>query len=314
LFFGVTYSPYSNLFFYAPDTMADRYMFVPSIGLALVAVHGWWRLAGANLARPSIDGAGAKACVGLFAVVVVGFSVRTVLASRDWRNDSTLIHNRIRYFENNAAAQAVYGHTLAQEGYRAADPETKRARKVAAMRAFTRAIEIYPDFQAAWISAGRLFAEQGIYDKAELAFLKAQRLEPLSPETYLCLGTLYLSQSDHELAIPYLEKSVLLDPKGEEAYVMLGKAYLQAGHLDNLGAMATTAVGWFPENVELRAQLATYQFRKGDYRAAVARAREVLAREPHNILARAIVSSPLTQDLASLAEAPRPRWGSAAVP
>jgi hypothetical protein len=40
----------------------------------------------------------------------------------------------------------------------------------------------------------------------------------------------------------------------------------------------------------------------------------VLAREPHNILARAIVSSPLTQDLASLAEAPRPRRGSAAVP
>jgi len=304
LFFAITYSPYSNLLFYAPDTMADRYMFVPSIGLAIIVVYGLWRLAAADLRQPSIGGARIRACAAFFVLLLVGYSLRTLLASRDWRDDTTLIYNRIRYLENNAAAQAVYGHTLAQEGYRASDPETRRARKVAAMRAFTRAIEIYPDFQAAWIAAGRLFAEQGVYDKAELAFFKAQRLEPLSPETYLCLGTLYLSRRDPGLAIPYLEKSVLLDPKGEEAYVMLGKAYLQADHIDNLGAMTTTATAWFPGNVELRAQLATYHFRRGDYRRAFELAREVLAREPQNILARTIVSSPLTQQLASVNGAP----------
>ena len=297
-FFAITYSPYSNLWFYAPDTMADRYMFVPSIGLAIVVVYGLWRLAGADLRQPSIGSARARACAAFFVVMLLGHGVRTLLGSRDWRNDATLIYNRIRYLENNAAAQAVYGHTLAQEAYRASDPETRRARKGEAMRAFMRAIEIYPDFQAAWIAAGRLFAEQGFDEKAELAFLKAQRLEPLSPEAYLCLGTLYLSRRDPDLAIPYLEKSVLLDPKGEEAYVMLGKAYLQAGHLDNLGAMTTTAVSWFPGNLDLRAQLATFHFRKGDYRRAVELAREVLAREPENILARAIVSSPLTQEFA----------------
>ena len=41
------------------------------------------------------------------------------------------------------------------------------------MRAYLEAIKIYPDFQSAWIAIGKLFADRGIYDKAELAFLSA---------------------------------------------------------------------------------------------------------------------------------------------
>ena len=298
VFFALAYSPYSNLWFYAPDTMADRYMFIPSIGLAIVAVHGVFRLGGIDLVQPALGGARARAALALLAVFLIGCFARTLWGSRDWRNDATLIHNRIRYMQDGAAAQAIYGHTLLKEGHEAADAETRRTRKAAAMKAFTRAIQIYPDFQASWIAIGKLFAEQGIYAKAELAFFKAQRLEPLNPDAYFCLGTLYLAQRDHDLAIPYLEKAVLLDPTMEEAYVMLGKAYLQADAIENLGAMVRTAREWFPDNVELEALLATYHFRNRDYAQAVELARAVLARDARNLLAITILSSPLTQEFA----------------
>jgi Flp pilus assembly protein TadD len=163
------------------------------------------------------------------------------------------------------------------------------------MRAFTAAIRIYPDFQAAWIEIGKLFAERGLYDKAELAFLKAQSLEPLSPDSYYCLGALYATQQDTNLAIPYLEKAVLLNPQMEEAYVALGRAYLLGNKIENLGAMTSTARKWFPANISLEALQASYFFRTQDYGHALELAREVVAKDPQNTLALAVLSSPSVQ-------------------
>jgi protein O-mannosyl-transferase len=293
--FVVTYSAYSNLLFFAPDTMADRYMFIPSMGLAILAVYGVYRLASVDLEKPLAAGARAKVALILFSLVLVAYFARTWVGNRDWQNDSTLIHNRIQYMQRNAAAQAIYGHQLDKESYDLRTPELRLERKAAAMRAFVVAIQIYPDFQAAWVDIGKLFAERGIYDKAELAFLKAQRLEPLNADSYFCLGTLYLTQQDPDLATPYLEKAVLLDPKREEAYVMLGKAYLRTNNIENLGAVAATAQKWFPRNPNFEALQATYFFRKQDYRKAFELAREVITQDPQNTLALSILSSPLIQ-------------------
>ncbi len=296
VWFALTYSVYSNLFFYAPDTMADRYVFIPSVGLAILAVLGFYRLAGIALTAPDFTTHRSKAVASLFVLVIGGYFVRTIMASQDWRSDSTLIHNRIRYMQRNAAAQAIFGHTLLRESTEVADPALKGQRRAEAMRAFMSAIAIYPDFQAVWVAIGKLFAERGMYDKAELAFLKAQRLEPLGPDSYLCLGTLYLARHDTQLAIPYLEKAVLLDPTVEETYVMLGKAYLNAGSVDNLGSMIATARRAFPENLELQALEATYCFRKKQYDKAFELARAVVRKEPQNLLAQTILASPASQE------------------
>jgi len=295
VFFAVTYSVYSNLLFFAPDTMADRYMFIPSVGLAMIAVYAVFKLASLDLSATALSGTRARVVMGLFGIVLAAYFTRTVVGSRDWQNDSTLIHNRIRYMQNNAAAQAIYGYTLNKERYETASPELKEQRQVEAMKAFTDAIRIYPDFQAAWMAIGKLFAERGIYDKAELAFFKAQRLEPLSPDSYYCLGALYATQQDTDLAIPYLEKAVLLNPQMEEAYEALGKAYLSSNNIENLGSMTATARKWFPDNTNLEALQASYSFRMRDDARAFELARDVLSKDPQNTLALAVLSSPRVQ-------------------
>lgn len=291
-FFAVTYSIYSNLFYLAPDTMADRYVFAPSVGLAILFVGGLFKLAAIDLQAPRLVTRRAQAAAVLFALVLCGYAVRTYVGNRDWENDYTLIYNRIQYMDDNAAAQAIYGFMLEKESVAGLPPALELEKKRAAMKAFTRAVEIYPDFFWAWVSIGRLFAEQQMYGKAELAFLKAQRLEPLNPDGYFNLGTLYLAQRAPNLAIPYLEKAVLLDSKMETAYVMLGRAYLQADNIDNLGAMTSTATKWFPDNVELKALSATYYFRRREYARAFPLARSVIAKDPQNVLAQIILSSP----------------------
>jgi 4-amino-4-deoxy-L-arabinose transferase-like glycosyltransferase len=314
-YFVMTYSVYSNLFFYAPDTMADRYLFIPSVGLAILLVTGIFRMAGLGRigtpgrvsgphhggtwdglrTLPANFGWKQKLVLAAFGILLCAYFARTFVANRDWANDYTLIYRRIQYMENNAAAQAIYGSMLEKESFEAKSSSVKQEKKLAAMKAFTRAISIYPDFYWAWISIGKIFAERQNYDKADLAFLKAQQLEPLSADGYLCLGTLRLAVKEQDLATTYLEKAILLDPKMEEAYVMLGRAYLQTNQLENLGSMTTAARKWFPDHVELEALSATYYFRTQKYERAFTLARSVLAKDPGNILALSILSSPQAQ-------------------
>jgi cytochrome c-type biogenesis protein CcmH/NrfG len=79
--------------------------------------------------------------------------------------------------------------------------------------------------------------------------------------------------------------------------VMLGRAYLRANNIENLGAMTATARQWFPANVDVEALRATYFFRSEDYGRAVEMAREVIARDPRNTLALAVLSSPMVQEV-----------------
>jgi cytochrome c-type biogenesis protein CcmH/NrfG len=62
--------------------------------------------------------------------------------------------------------------------------------------------------------------------------------------------------------------------------------------------MAATAHKWFPDNVDIEALLATYYFRTRDDRQAFELARTVIAKDPHNILALTILSSPRAQEFA----------------
>ena len=297
IFFISTYSVYSNFFVLAPDTMADRYMFLPSIGLILLAMEGLLRLGGFNRKLPDLSVRRSQMVLGLFAMITIGFFIRTWIGNQDWENDYTLIENRIQFMENNAAAQATLGIMTHRKSSQVNDIELQRKLRSDAAKAFTKAIDIYPDFYLAWILIGKIFVEESLYDKAELAFLRAQKISPLSPDAYHCLGALYFVLGDSNRSIDYLEKSILLDPEIKETYVLLGKAYIQNRNIDNLGSLTEAANKWFPNDSDIEAFQAYYLLRNGNLQEAFNFAKTSLAKDPNNILALSILSSPLLSQL-----------------
>ena len=291
LFFALTYSIYSNFFVLAPDTMADRYLFIPSLGISLIMMELCWFLGGVSPERPVFQTLRSRVMIGLLLSLCIAFFARTWVANRDWENDVTLIKNRIQYMENNAAAQATLGVMLYRESQAASSETQHRALKQEAMQAYMRAIDIYPDFGWAWISVGKIFAEEKVFDKAEIAFIKAQQLEPFNPEGYYCLGGLYFTVGQSDLAVLYLEKTVLLDPQMEQAFVLLGKSYLQNNDLESLGALSESAQKRFPANGEFDAFRAAYYFRNGKTNDAYRLANDALQKAPKNLLALSIIAS-----------------------
>lgn len=290
-FFALTYSIYSNFFVLAPDTMADRYLFLPSVGICLIFIKLCWWAGGMNLQNPVFGTKRSRITLAVFLLLCSAFFVRTWIGNRDWKNDVALIKNRMPYMQNNAAAHATLGVMLYRESQGPGSDAQHRAKKQESMEAYMRAIDIYPDFGWAWLSVGKLFAEEKIFDKAELAFIKAQQLEPFNPEGYYCLGGLYYTVSESDLAVQYLEKAVLLDPKMEQAYVLLGKAYLQNNNVENLGSLAETAQKWFPANGEFDAFRAAYYYRSGNINEAYKLAHVALQKSPKNLLALSIIAT-----------------------
>lgn len=285
ILFGLSYSVYSNVFVLAPDTMADRYLFIASLGLCLLFVEGLFRIGQIPLDAPSFASIRPKIVAAALCIVISGFFLRTWIGNTDWYDDETLIGNRIRYMQDNAAAHANMGMVHLNKGAQATSLEEHRASRQAAMDSFKRALQIYPDFHWVWVSVGQVFAENGDFEKAELAFLKAQRLEPFSPDGYYSMGALYSLLGELDLAITYLERSVLLDPNTEETYILLGESYLRNGDMDNLGSMAETARKWFPARSEFDAFHAAYFLGKGDHKNAAKAARSALQKDTDNDLA-----------------------------
>ena len=99
LYFAITYSVYSNFLVLVPDTMADRYLFIPSLGLVLIATDIFFYFFRPVSENIFFNTASSKIAAGIFFVFVAGHFIRTFIANRDWENDYSLIYNRIKYME-----------------------------------------------------------------------------------------------------------------------------------------------------------------------------------------------------------------------
>ena len=84
------YLPASNLFFPVGFVVAERVLYLPSMGLCLLVAHGVW-----SMTRRV--GGGVRVCVwvGLLVVMVV-FGVKTVSRNRDWQSDYSLFRSAVK--------------------------------------------------------------------------------------------------------------------------------------------------------------------------------------------------------------------------
>lgn len=81
--------PASNLFFYVGFVVAERVLYVPSAGFCLLIGIASVRLWKNERMRGYF-------CAG-FVLVLVGFSAKTVLRNRDWRNEESLYRSAIPF-------------------------------------------------------------------------------------------------------------------------------------------------------------------------------------------------------------------------
>jgi protein O-mannosyl-transferase len=283
--FLITLLPVIGLVQVGNQSLADRYMYVPSIGLFLALAWGATaRLERWRWPRPAI----AVPAVLILAVC----AARTRDQLRYWQDSETLFRHAIAVTENNYLAHDNLGFHLytkgrldeAYEQYQQAlrihpgDPSTlnnlgslfaTRKQFAEAIRCYEAALKARPDYADAHNNLGVAHYTLGDHAAAFVQFNEALRLAPDNAQAHLNLANVSAANGKFDDAIAGFRRALSLQPDFPEALNNLGLLWAARGQTGDAIALFERALQLEPEDELIHKNL-------GDTLAAVGRNKEAL--------------------------------------
>jgi len=209
-----TLVPVIGLIQVASQSMADRYTYVPYIGLFIIAA---WGIPGC------IKGMGnrLKILTTVSATLFFGLMVCTWMQLRYWENSSTLYQRTINVTVNNLFANLNLGAVfLGQKKYDEAIDQ------------YLEATRIDPNYSKTYNLLGRTYAAKENYRKAIEYFNKAIQMGENSAESYFFMARALMMQRKVDEAVAYYLKSIEIKKDYAESYNELGRALLFQEKID----------------------------------------------------------------------------------
>jgi regulator of sirC expression with transglutaminase-like and TPR domain len=192
--YAATILPVIGIIQIGPHLMADRYHYLPSIGIAVMMAWGIPLLLLNENSRKWIL---FPAAIGFLAVL----SFLTWKQCGYWKNSITLFNHALQVTEYNFLAHDNLAAVLIHEGkYEEAFNHTNRS------------ISITPDNYLAYLNRGLIYSRLGQYQLAIENYNRAIHFNPVYDKAYLNRGIAYGELDQHRLAIDDLKKAVKINP------------------------------------------------------------------------------------------------------
>lgn len=217
LWYVITLVPASGIMQGGRHGMADRFTYIPMIGLSIIVAWGIPDLiswAAANrpwLRRAMLSMSAAGACAILAAL---GLAARTQVSY--WQDSVTLFSHAVSVTRNNAVAHHNLGAALFAMG-----------RNDEAIVQYRKSLRADPSDPKVLNDLGAALCVDGRFREALPQFEKALKAYPKSPLLQLNTGATYMSLGKYDLAVRHLEAAVRLDPTSELARQNLDMARAQ---------------------------------------------------------------------------------------
>jgi tetratricopeptide (TPR) repeat protein len=209
LWYLVTLLPVIGFFRVGGQALADRYTYIPLIGLFLMT--GW---GGAELAGKWRHGV--KVATGGAVVVVTILSLLTVVQLRYWQNSYDLYAHALAVVERNWLAHNNMGILLSQHN-----------RNGEALLHFQESVRLNPRGIEGLRNLGNSLQMAGRNAEAIEAFHQAVRLYPRDPESHFRLGYAYLLAGNSDYALQEYNQLLRLNssyaPALRESIRVIGK-------------------------------------------------------------------------------------------
>jgi tetratricopeptide (TPR) repeat protein len=219
------------------QSMADRYSYVPFIGLSIMIA---WSVADLRVAWR------VRATAAAVVLVVLGSISWT--QARYWSDSATLFERALAVTHDNATMEYNLGQVLGQRGH----PDQ-------AMQHFQESLRIWPEFYSANYNMGVALAASGNLTEASDYYRRALAQKPDSVEARVNLAVALAQQGLLDAAQPLLEDAVRLDPKHPGARLNLGLVLLHRGRVAEATAQLFEAVRLDPASPEAHNNLGLAQ-------------------------------------------------------
>ena len=259
LYYLITLSIVSNIVFPIGTHMSERFLFMPSLGFAIVVAYLL-----SIISKP-------KAAYAILAVLILAYSAKTISRNTVWKDDYTLFTTDVNNDTRSAKLLNAAGGAISNRV--SSMPEGPQKTKLIneAIGYLQKAIDIHPTYRNAYLILGNSYyyagryneaiemyekvlslspgygealrnfpiilreaaksvgQKQRNYDQAEKWLLKAYGMNPNDFETLRLLGITYGIKGNHTKAIEYFNKALEVRPDSAVVHASLGTAWLNLG-------------------------------------------------------------------------------------
>jgi len=270
-----TLVPVIGLMQIGSQRMADRYTYIPSIGL-FVAVT--WLV-------PSLMPAGVlrrRILTCLAAVTLVVFTSLAWVQTGYWENSTSLFEHALNVTERNDMLHINLGVVL-----------QKQDRFDEAIRHYQMALMIEPNHPKAHFNLGIIFSNQGRFDEAIRHYQAIVNLDPEHFDANNNLGNILCEQGRFGEAERALRSAVRLDPESAIARCNLGFSLIGQGRIDEAKQLLLAAAKIDPQYAVSNEELSSIHINFGEklaadgkFSEAIVQFRHALQRMPGNAAAQ----------------------------
>ncbi len=281
LFFGITISLVSNLLFLIEATMAERFLYMPSLGLCIAVVMGAVSLS--NKFKIT-EGSLVKILTGntsllIFSIAILVFSARTIARNTEWKDNLTLLSADVKSSPNSARIRYAYGSALLIEKALKEKDESKQQEILReSINQLEKGVSLIEDYADAWYHLGIAYKEVKDPVNAIRCFEKSRSYKPFKDaESYIAVGLAYGSANQYDKAIEDLNKAITLDPNSSEAYNNLGLYYNDKGNTNESLNALQKAINLKPDFSKAWYNMGNTYAKSGDYRTAITKYQKAIS-------------------------------------
>ncbi|XP_073070882.1 protein O-mannosyl-transferase TMTC2 isoform X4 [Manis javanica] len=271
----IPFVPATNLFFYVGFVIAERVLYIPSMGFCLLVTVG------ARALYVKVQKRFLKSLIFYAtATLIVFYGLKTAIRNGDWQNEEMLYRSGIKV--NPAKAWGNLGNVLKSQSkiseaegayrnalyYRSNMADMlynlglllqENSRFAEALHYYKLAIGSRPTLASAYLNTGIILMNQGKTEEARRAFLKCSEIpdenlkDPHAHKSSVTsclynLGKLYHEQGHYEDALSVYKEAIQKMPRQfapQSLYNMMGEAYMRLSKLPE-------AEHWYMESLRAK--------------------------------------------------------------
>ncbi len=268
LWYLVVLVPVIGLVKVGAQAMADRYSYLPTIGLFIIIAWGFSDFSTGFRYK--------KAALNIAAILTLLILMMTArLQLGYWENSITLFEHAVKVTKDNDLAHFNLGNAFMTKG------------KIdEAIYHYNNAVNIRPDDAQTHTNLGIALFRKGDIDAAAAEYKKAIKIDPDSPEAHNCMGNILYAQGKFKKAEGLYEEALRIKSDYSQAHNNIGLALYAQGKIDKAIYHYTEALRIKPDYAETCNNLGAALTKKGMVDKAIIFFKEALRMEPDDVIAQ----------------------------
>lgn len=243
--------------------MADRYFYIPSVGLLLCFALGL-----TEIKQPLIRNA-------LFVLFILVFSSLSFSRNMVWKDSMTLW--------NDVISKSAYPQDVAFNNRGEVYSNSGHFEK--AIADFSSAIGANPGYLIAWYNRGTAYGNLGQWDKAEADWSRVIAINPEYNAAYANRGLAYINLGQWGKAIVDCSRAIEIDPKNIKAYSNRAVAYIKLGQWNLAIDDCTRTIGLDPNYTDAYINRGFTYANLGEWEKAIDDYSRAIEIDPENAIA-----------------------------